>query len=810
MLDAFRVLDLTAERGQLCSAILASLGAEVVLLEPPGGSRARRVGPFAGGVEDPERSLRFWAHNRGKASVTLDLASASGRAQALALADGADLLVVDDLAAREAEGLAYETLAARNPALVYVAITPFGATGPKAAWPATDLTVLAAGGSLGLNGDADRPPVRPGPEGQGWFHASAEAAGAALIALYERQSRSGLGQFVDVSAQQAANVAAGSQMLAAALGATPSRRSGRGVALAGRELQLTFPCKDGFVICMLLFGAAMGPFTARLMRWMLEEGACDQAMVEVDWIGYGLGLFDGSTPFSHYDEVKAAVGAFLAGKTKAELLDAALSRKLLFAPVVTTKDVYESEQFAAREVWDTVDHGEHGKLRMPGRFAVFSKTPLRPLPAAPRLGADNERVLAAPRRPANAAAPRTPAVEPPLAGVKVLDLMWVMAGPAASRVLADHGATIVRVESAAHIDAARTLQPFRNDEGNAEYSGLFNNLNAGKLGLALRLDEPAGREVLLDLVAWADVVLESYSPGVLERWGLGYDAMRRVNPEVILASSCLYGQHGPHSGLAGFGTMAAAAAGFHNLCGWPDRSPAGPFGAYTDTVSPRFLLAAVMAALLHRQATGVGQRIDLSQAEASLPLLTTALLDFEANGVVAQRQGNDDERCCPHGVYPAAGEDQWLAVACETDAQWAALAAALGRSDLAGLDAAQRRARRAELDDALSAWSRTRPADASAEQLAGAGVPAHKVNTSADFLTDPQLRHRHHQVTVPHPAQPGGETVVEGARFTLSRTPASITRAGPTLGQHASEVLADILGYDDERIAELAAAGLLE
>ncbi|MFN0089530.1 MAG: CaiB/BaiF CoA transferase family protein [Acidimicrobiales bacterium] len=817
MLSAVRVLDLTDERGQLCGQILAALGAEVILVEPPGGSSARRVGPFAGaGVDpalEPERSLRFWAHNRGKQSVVLDWTDPAGAAQLRELAAGADVLVECEAPGRLAElGLGPEELAARNPALVHVSITPFGGGGPKAQWPASDLTILAASGSLVLNGDEDRPPVRPGPEGQAGFHAAAEAAGAALIALHER-ARSGLGQHVDVSAAQAANQACISQMLAAALHGAGNTRSGRGVKLGALDVQLTFPCKDGFIVCIFLFGASFGPFTRRLMDWAHEEGFVDAATRDKDWLNYTMMLLDGREPVAEYEREKRELTAFFQTKTKAELMDEALARKLLIVPIVTVRDVRESPQFAHRQVWEEVDHGELGRVRYPGPMAKFSATPRPPLPAAPRLGAHTAAVLGAPPRRPSAPAPAPAGAPPtgaPLAGLKVVDLMWVMAGPAASRVMADHGATVVRVESSLRLDTARTLQPFRNDDADVEYSGLYHNNNAGKLGLALRLDRPEGREVLLDLVRWADVVLEAYSPGVLAGWGLGYEQFRAVNPGLIMASTCLLGQTGPHARLAGYGTMAAAVAGFHYLCGWPDRGPAGPFGAYTDTVAPRFLLAGVLAALEHRRLTGVGQYLDLSQAEASMPFLASALLDYEVNGRVAERAGNEDSRFFPHGVHPAAGVDEWVAVVCETDAQWRALCAAVGLEGLAGLGAAVRRARREEIDAAISAWTSARDAEQAAAELAACGVPAHKANRSADFLTDPQLLHRGHVVRVAHATQPEGVTYVEGPRFTLSRTPASVTRGGPTLGEHAFEILNGLLGYSEDRIAELAAAELLE
>ncbi len=387
--------------------------------------------------------------------------------------------------------------------------------------------------------------------------------------------------------------------------------------------------------------------------------------------------------------------------------------------------------------------------------------------------------------------------------------MWVMAGPAATRVLADYGAQVVRVESANKIETARTIQPFLDDQGGAESSGLYQNMNAGKLGLTLDLTKPEARQVVLDLVRWADVVCESFSPKAMRAWGLSYEDLRQVKPDLIMASSCLFGQTGPLSSLAGYGTMGASLSGFYDMTGWPDREPAGCFGAYTDYISPRFLAAALLAAIDHRERTGEGQYIDVAQAEASIAFLAPAVLDYEVNGRLAPRPGNRHPVMVPHGVFPTVGEDRWIAIACQSDEAWRALAAAAGLDPaMATLDAGARRAREDELEAALAAWTASQEAFALAEALQAGGVAAHAVQTAADAAADPQLAHRGHYVEVEHADH--GTVWVENSRFRLSRTPAAVSRGGPTLGQHTFDVLVGILGYDDDRLADLAVAGVLE
>lgn len=395
-----------------------------------------------------------------------------------------------------------------------------------------------------------------------------------------------------------------------------------------------------------------------------------------------------------------------------------------------------------------------------------------------------------------------------LADVRVLDFMWVLAGPAASRVLADYGATVVRIESTTRIDTARTLAPYRDGRPGPERSGIFHNVNAGKRMLTLDPTCPAGRDVVLDLVRWADVVTESFSPGTLARWGLGWDTLRAIKPDLIMLSTCLMGQTGPLARFAGYGNLAAALSGFSNLGGWPDRPPSGPFSAYTDYVSPRFVAIAILAALEHRRRTGEGQLIDCAQAEASLHFLGPALLDQAVHGRLWERSGNRDRHDAPHGVYPATGDDRWLAVVVRTDAQWQALRALMEVADDPRFHTAEGRLAHADVLDArLAGWTRAHEAHALALRLQAAGVPASVVQSSHDLADDPQLRHRGHFLTVDHP---DGPTVVESSRFRLARTPATPPSHAPSWGADAEEVLRTILGYDEERITTLVAAGALE
>jgi benzylsuccinate CoA-transferase BbsF subunit len=298
----------------------------------------------------------------------------------------------------------------------------------------------------------------------------------------------------------------------------------------------------------------------------------------------------------------------------------------------------------------------------------------------------------------------------------------------------------------------------------------------------------------------------------MRAWRLDYESLRAVKPGLIMLSSCLMGQTGPMSGFVGFGNMAAAVSGFYNLCGWPDRPPSGPFGAYTDYVAPRFGAVSVLAALDYRRRTGKGQYIDQSQAESALHFLAPALLDCTANGRVDQGLGNDDLNYAPHGVYPTLGKDRWVAIACLTDEHWRGLCSLLGREDLVNNERfatlPDRRHNRGQLDQIIEAWTIGLSAEVAEVLLQGAGIPAAAVKDSKEVCQDEQLASRGYLVEIEHPVC--GKTVIEGTRFVLSRSQATIPRPAPTIGGDNLYVLQSILGYDQGRINELVAAGVLQ
>jgi benzylsuccinate CoA-transferase BbsF subunit len=358
------------------------------------------------------------------------------------------------------------------------------------------------------------------------------------------------------------------------------------------------------------------------------------------------------------------------------------------------------------------------------------------------------------------------------------------------------------VESADHLDTLRVIPPYHYSNPHPECSGCFQSANANKLGMSLDLAHPDARDVVLDLVRWADVVTESFAPGVMDGYGLGFEELRRTNPDVVMISSCLMGQTGPWRSFTGFGSLAATVTGFQQLASWPGSPPSGPFGAYTDFVAVRYNALAILAALEHRARTGEGQYIEHSQAEAALHFLAPAILDYTVNGRVQGAAGNEDGDLAPHGMYPAEGEDSWVAIAVRDEGDWRALCEAIGRPDLL-----PRRAERELVDRAIADWTRARPPAEVERVLQARGVPVHAALKTPELFLDPQLRLRGHFIEIAHDIFP--TTTVESSRLLLSRSAARIPERALSMGRDNRAVLESILGYPPVRVAALLASEVM-
>lgn len=816
-LEGIRVLDLATALAEATGRVLADLGAEVIKVEPPGGCESRFAPPFAGprpepGTGDPEASLFWRAFGLGKKSVVLDLDDEAGRERLRALAAGADILIESFTpGAMDALGLGPDALRAANPALLYVSVSPFGQTGPRAAHPATDLTLAAAGGLLNMQGDGDRVPVPVGvPE---TAHLGAvQAAADVLCALYAR-NRTGRGQHLDTSIQAAVlwslmfvtDYAAVGEDVPGFDEARATRTPTQNI-VPGLPLPVIEPCKDGHVVMTLVIGAQGAFGFNAAMTWIGEQGGLDDELRQVDWLNWIQLVMEGKLPL---EDARRGIDQFLAHlrtMTKAEIQAQAVAQKWLISPVATIPDLLDDPQLASRGFWVEVDGARH-----PGPFARLGATPIRYDRPAPKLGQDQhlledarDRQPLAPARPEDS--PRRAIFE----GLKVADFSWVAAGPLIGKDLANFGATVLRVESENRVDTLRFLPPWIGPPG-TDTGHTAANMNQSKQGIAIDFSTEEGRKVAHRMVEWADVVVENFTPGTAERLGLDYETLRGINPDVVMLYTCMRGQTGPERKHTGFGVQGASLAGFTAVTGWPDRKPSSPWGAYTDFISPRYALAALAAALLHRDRTGEGQCIDLSQIESAIHFLAPAILDRQVSGRTLERAGLDSEWGCPHGVYRTNATERFVAIETRTAAQWRALRDLVpALSELAddALDAIPARLeRRDEIDAALAVWCADQDAFALGERLREAGVPAYEVLRGTDFHADAQLAARGFFIELEHAGF--GRSTFDGATTIFSDLPARPTHAGPLIGQHTFEVMRDVLGYDEEEISRIAATGAL-
>lgn len=407
---------------------------------------------------------------------------------------------------------------------------------------------------------------------------------------------------------------------------------------------------------------------------------------------------------------------------------------------------------------------------------------------------------------------REPGV-PILAGVKVIDLTWLISGPIACRFLGDHGAEVVKVETNRMPDNIRLTTPFSANISGVNRSTTFANYNAGKYSISLNLNHPRASEVARRLVSWADVVVESFRPGLMARWGLDYSHLKIIKPSIIMLSMSMQGQTGPFARQPGVGTQLQALAGFTHLTGWPDREPVGLPVPYPDFISPWYIVAGIMAALDYRQRTGNGIYMDMSQLETSLQLLGAPLMDFSANGLVLTRAGNKHRYAAPHGVYPCKGDDRWCAIAILDDRQWAGLCKTMGSPKWAADSRFStflgRKENEAELDARIEAWTSARLAEDVSAQLRAAGIPAGVVQNGRDLIEhDEQMRHRRHFQELLHPEI--GRHLVEMPPYRISDGTGLSHRPAPCLGEHNHAVCTRVLGMTDEEFVDLLSEGVLE
>ncbi|POX42921.1 CoA transferase [Streptomyces sp. Ru73] len=783
-----RVLDLTDELAFQGARLLVGLGADVLRTDP-------------GGELDPASRAHWHAGKRWT--------RVRDQAHLDELAEAADI-VLESGAAAELRGVRADG-SSRWPHAVHVVVTPFGLTGPRRDWRGGDLVLASAGGMAWLGGQPGGQPEPP-PRQQALQAAGAHAALGALLGAV-----SGTPQLVDISAQEA--VAATLETGAIGwihAGRFPVRSGGVYEHVAHR----IFRAADGYVA-----GGYSGStrMWTDLLAWMAESGEAEDLTDER--------YADAALRWRARSHVDAVVERFAARRTVAGLAEQGRARALPWAEVVPPARLPANPQLRDRDFFVRItgdglpEEGvEDVGFPWAARPRPLALETIREVPSDAPWQHERSRGLPGkqPRGLAGEGRPHGPAGDArvmALSGVRVLDLSWVLAGPYVTKLLGEHGADIIKIESKHRQDPTRFAPSMHLRPGSdPDDSGYFLNFNRNKRSVALNLRTEDGQRLLRELVPHCDVVVENFSPGVLARWGMDYESLRALNPNVILVSMAGLGHTGPWRKAVTFADTLAAMSGLSSETAPPGGAPQGLTFGLGDMVAAN---AAALGAL-DLLAQGRGGHVDLSQLEAMAATMGPAVLEPvltpDLEDPRTAQHPNRSAYAVPHGVYPAAGEDRWIAIAVDDDAQWRSLTKLVdlpGDSDRegggggggGGVDV--RRAHEDAIDAALTAWTRGQDAGELAAQLQAAGVPAAVVATGRDLVEeDEHLAARDFYPQLEHPRT--GRVRHEGIVARCSVTPGALTSPAPLLGQHTQDVLGGLLGLSDEDLAALRAAGVLE
>jgi crotonobetainyl-CoA:carnitine CoA-transferase CaiB-like acyl-CoA transferase len=396
----------------------------------------------------------------------------------------------------------------------------------------------------------------------------------------------------------------------------------------------------------------------------------------------------------------------------------------------------------------------------------------------------------------------------PFEGIRVVDFSWVGAGPIATRFLAEYGAEVIKIETKSRPEILRLTGPYKDGIPGVERSGYFSNRNPNKKSISLNMKNPKARDIVAKLIKKSDLVINNFRPGVMEKWKLGYEDVKKIKPDIIFVTMSMQGSSGPHSSYMGFGATLNALVGFNHLSGFPDKEPFGTGTNYTDHVAvPTHTDFAIVAALRHRRKTGEGQFIEVPQSEAAICILPIAVMDYAVNGRVQMRMGNRHPDAAPHGVYRTLGDKRWIGIAIYSDSEWESLKSVMGNppwaQDPKFASKEGRLANQDELDDMIESWTSRLDGKEIMEKLAANGIRAGMVLNAKDLLEDPQMKARGHWVYLDHPEM--GISAYNGSPVHMSKTPAQFKTSAPLLGQHTEEVMKEILNMSDEEFKQLEA-----
>lgn len=769
-LTHYTVLDLSDESAAFGTRLLAELGLRVIRIEAADGDGLRSRVPFAGDVAGVESSYAHLLYNAGKESVAVDFHSAEGRRVIESVARASDVVVAPlNSPPWLAELLADLEREASGPGIVDVVFRR-GMPGLRA----NDLVATAAGGLLTLNGFGSDPPNYPAAR-LAYKETGLAACHAALALIGERNAMGRNPGRITISMQEAVAL-------------TTLQTSNANIWHWHRRV----PTRH----------TPMSPFTTQKSadgRWLSFTIHPPNWPKYQDWIHRELGIDEilrpeWSDPVFRVQNVQkqAAWTSQLCAKLSREQLIAEGQRRgLLVLPVNSVPDIASEPHLHDRGFFGSVyAPGLEREIAVPRSAFIFDGRRPETKPAS-SLGADTDRVLAeatsASSRPL--ATPRPRAVRhQPLAGVRIVDFCWAIAGPLATRLLADLGADVIKVESEYRIDPIRSIGVQPPGEMSWNTNGQFNNSNPNKRAMTLNLNTPEGIDIARRLVETADVVVSNYTPDRMDLWGLGYEQLCALRPGIIVANLAVMGTSGRNKDWRSYGSGIVAMCGLADLTGFDGRDPIGLGTLHTDFTVPYFAASQIMAALLEREKTGNGQFLELSQYEASIHLLDTDLLEYLNDGTVPRRRGNGQRGYTLHGVFPAAGNDRWIAIACETDEELARLLSHTGTTV-----------------EGLEAWTSARDRWEAAAELQALGIMASPVEDLEDTLVhDAAFAAGFRELD-----HPSGVTVLvqeepitwDGDRLPLKRS--------PLWGEHTHEVLSGILKLDDAEIAALAEANVL-
>lgn len=799
-LSGLRVLELSEGiAAPFCAKLLGDLGADVVKIERPGsGDESRSIGPFPNGRASIETSSSFFFLNTSKRSVVLDLESAEGLGQLRALINRFDVIVSSDTAETLAgRGIGFEQLMQWNPRVILTTISGFGSFGPHSSYESSHLIACAVGGWAHLCGLPDREPLQVGGAIAETL-TGAFAAASTLLAVLGRASH-GAGEHVDVSAQEA--VLTGAQMptlLYEYHGIVPQRYSSIG---SGAGAAYILPTSKGYIGLNALTRAQWHLLCDFLGRRDIAE---DPRFAGIHW----------ANPDERIEEIREAFQAALNDRTAEELFHEAETWRVPFGLVPDLQELYELPPLRERGFFVQLEHPTAGSVKVPG--IPFKSTATQPAPyRPPLLGEHTDEVLAELDLP-NDLTDATDRVQdanpPPLDGLRILDLSMFFAGPVAAQIAADAGAEVIKVESVQRIDGWRGSGTSSAGEVPSwESSPYFNWVNRSKRGITLNLTDSRGTEILKKLLQKSDILIENYTPRVMDKFGLSYETLHKINPRLIMLSLSGFGSDVTWRDYVAFGMSMEQMSGIDHLTGYENDGPLFTGMTGGDIFAGVMGATALFAAIRHRNITGQGQHIDLSQLEACNLYIGDVMTGWSLAQVDPGRTGNAHPVYAPQGTYPCR-QEKWLAITCKTDEQWRALAGLIDKPEWLSADCKfsavkNRSSNRAQIDQVIGDWTRSRHHLELMHLLQDLGIPAGAVMSGPDLLDDPHLKARGSFLAQDRPGLGVRHYPNQPYRFRFAR-PVPNLRA-PLLGEHVVEVLTDLAGLTPDEIADLVIADVI-